>query len=368
MPAPPLEPSGPIAARPPAKPADPDRSGRLQRRLEAAWLERDGLGRWLAPLGLALGGLAALRRAGWESGLWQPVDVGLPVVVVGNLVAGGAGKTPVVLALVDALRAAGHRPGIVSRGYGARGRSGDAPLEVLPHLPARLTGDEPLLLRRRAACPVVVGSDRVAAARALRAAHPELSVIVSDDGLQHRRLGRCVEVVVFDERGAGNGRCLPAGPLREPMAAAPSQRMVVVYNADAPSTPWPGHSLRRGLSGVVSLQDWWQGRPASAEALQALQGRPLLAAAGTARPGRFFGLLREAGLDIQTLPLPDHHPFDTLPWPADGPPVVVTEKDAIKLDPATTTAPPVWVAPLDCRLDPASLGAVMARLSATPPC
>ena len=153
----------------------------------------------------------------------------MPVVVVGNLVAGGAGKTPVVLAIVAALQAAGHRPGIVSRGYGGRtGASGgtNGVLEVEENTPAHRTGDEPLLLRRRSGCPVVVGADRVAAAQALRAAHPTLSVIVSDDGLQHRRLARSVEIIVFDERGVGNGRCLPAGPLREPclLYTSPSPR------------------------------------------------------------------------------------------------------------------------------------------------
>lgn len=350
----------------PGRAATPAPAASWQSRLEAAWLERGGLGRWLAPLGAVVGALAAARRALWQRGWRQPVPVGLPVVVVGNLVAGGAGKTPVVLALVEALRAVGHRPGIVSRGYGGsrpRAADGSDRMEVTARSSARETGDEPLLLHRRSGCPVMVGSDRVAVARALHAAHPGLTVLVCDDGLQHRRLARQVEVIVFDERGAGNGRCLPAGPLREPMGVRPPAGAVVVYNADRPSTPWPGERLQRGLGGVVSLEDWWQGHPASPDALEALrEADDLVAVAGTARPGRFFAQLEAVGLRFTALPLPDHHPYATLPWPAGTAQVILTEKDAVKLDPAAPGGTRVWVAPLDCRLDVRSVAAVLERL------
>jgi tetraacyldisaccharide 4'-kinase len=195
--------------------------------------------------------------------------------------------------------------------------------------------------------PVVVGRDRVAAARELLRRHPDVDLLLSDDGLQHHRLPRKAQVIVFDERGVGNGWLLPAGPLREPLPRAVPPSSVVLYNAPAPSTPWPGHLARRSLAGVVSLADWWAGRPASREMLQRLAGRSVVAAAGLAQPQRFFDMLAAAGLTVQRLPLPDHHDFAALPWPADTSDVIVTEKDAVKLQPQATGATQVWVAPLD---------------------
>ena len=330
--------------------------------MQSEWLRRGWVSNLLAPLGGMVAALATLRRLAYARGWLAREDCGLPVVVVGNLVAGGAGKTPTVMALVDALGRAGHRPGVVSRGHGRVDSEDTAVRLVQIDTPARLAGDEPLLIHRRSGVPVAIGRDRVAAARALKAAHPSLTVILSDDGLQHRRLGRAVEVIVFDERGAGNGRCLPAGPLREPMSATPPQGAVIVYNSPAASTGWPGRRLERRLAGAVSLEGWWAGQPATAAILQGLQDGPLIAAAGTARPERFFDALREAGLRFNRLPLPDHHPFIALPWPADATDVIVTEKDAVKLVGRPLGRTRVWVAPLDCRLDSETIVAVLARL------
>jgi tetraacyldisaccharide 4'-kinase len=283
----------------------------------------------------------------------------VPVVVVGNLIAGGAGKTPTVIALAAMLRRHGYRPGIVSRGYG---RAGHDVVEVEANTPAARCGDEPLLLQRRLGVPVVVGRDRVAAARALLRRHAEVDIIVSDDGLQHRRLPRVAQVLVFDERGVGNGWLLPAGPLREPLLPQVPARSVVIYNAPAPSTQWPGHVVRRSLAGAVSLADWWAGRRASHEDLQRLVGAPILAAAGMAQPERFFDMLTAAGLTVLRLPLPDHHDYARLPWPADTPQVIVTEKDAVKLDPQAVGTTRVWVAPLDFDTGRAFEDAVLALL------
>lgn len=288
--------------------------------------------------------LAGLHRLPYRLGWRRAQHVGVPVVVVGNLIAGGAGKTPTVLAVVEALRRRGHVPGIVSRGHGRRS---DDVRVVEPDTQVATCGDEPLLLRLRARVPVVVGRDRVAAAHALRRSHPPTTVIVADDGLQHLRLARDAQVIVFDDRGAGNGWLLPAGPLREPMPAALPPRSLVLYNATAPSTPLPGFVATRGLAGVVSLAGWWRGEPCSPTALAALSDRPLVAVAGIAQPQRFFAMLRERGLSIEPLPLPDHHDFATLPWPDGTPDVIVTEKDAVKLDAVRVGATRVWVAALD---------------------
>jgi len=323
------------------------------------WLTRGVLARLLLPLAWFFGALTATRRALYRTGLLRTRRVDVPVVVVGNLIAGGAGKTPVVLALVELLRSRGYTPGIVSRGHGG---AVDGVLLLQASTPARLAGDEPTLLYLRSRAPVAVGRDRVAAARALLGAHPDVDVLVADDGLQHWRLGRDAQVLVFDERGAGNGWLLPAGPLRESIPDRVPPRTLVVYNAGAPTTPLPGGIGTRRLQGLVALADWRHGAKASAEALDTLRGRPAVAAAGVARPERFFSMLRERGLAISPLPLPDHYPYATMPWPADTPDVVVTEKDAIKLDAAAVGRTRIWVAPLDFSFDADFAPALLALL------
>jgi tetraacyldisaccharide 4'-kinase len=301
----------------------------------------------LRPLAALHGAVLALRRWAYAIG-WRRIDTApVPVIVVGNLVAGGAGKTPTVIALVDALRRAGWTPGVISRGHG---RQGHAAAAVLLSSAAREVGDEPLLIHRRTAAPVWVARRRIEAARGLCAAHPQVDVLVADDGLQHLALARALQVIVFDERGVGNGRLLPAGPLRQPIPRHVPVNSHVLYNAAQPSTRWPGALAQRQLAGAVALQDWWQGQPPDPGALQVLRQRPLLAVAGMAAPQRFFDMLRAAGLQIDTLALPDHHPFDTLPWPAGTPDVVVTEKDAVKLPPERAGATRVWVVALDFQL------------------
>jgi tetraacyldisaccharide 4'-kinase len=339
----------------------------LQRRVVAAWGERGAIAWMLWPLSLVFRAATALRRALFALGLLRTVRVGVPVVVVGNLVAGGAGKTPAVLAVVDLLRRSGYTPGIVSRGHGGSAASTQS-VDVRPDSPAGVCGDEPLLLRRRSGAPVVVGADRPAAARTLLRLHPAVDIIVADDGLQHLRLQRDAQLIVFDERGGGNGFLLPAGPLREPIGRAAPRRSVIVYNAAEPTTPWPGGIARRELAGVATLADWWAGCAPDRELLARLRGRPLLAAAGMARPQRFFDMLRARGLQIEAeLPLPDHHPFESLPWPSQTADVIVTEKDAVKLPPGTALGPArVWVATLDWRLPQDCEDALLCLLPAPP--
>ena len=336
----------------------------LQRRVAAAWGERGAIAWALWPLSLVFRAVTAIRRVLFARGLLRTERVGVPVVVVGNLVAGGAGKTPAVLAVVELLRRRGYRPGIVSRGHGGSATGAAGIVDVRLDTPAAVCGDEPLLLCRRSGAPVVVGADRPAAAHTLLRMHPEVDIVVADDGLQHLRLHRDAQLIVFDERGAGNGFVLPAGPLREPIGHAPPPRSVVVYNAAGPTMPWPGGIAARDLAGATALADWWAGRAPDRDVLTQLRGRPLLAAAGMARPQRFFAMLRAHGLDLETaLPLPDHHAFASLPWPAQTADVVITEKDAVKLPPGTALgATRVWVATLDWRLPPACEDALLRLL------
>ena len=328
----------------------PAPAGGLLRRLSAA-LQRQWWVTPATPAAQALRLLAGLyaQLAGLDRLLSRPQRIGIPVVVVGNLIAGGAGKTPTTIAVVRLLRAFGWQPGVVSRGHGRQGRGMVA---VSRDSRASDCGDEPLLIRLRTGMPVMVGSDRVAAARSLRAAHPQVDIIVADDGLQHHRLARDLQIVVFDERGVGNGMLLPAGPLREALPVLTPPATLVLYNAPRVNTHLPGWMATRRLAGVLPLADWWQGQTAPAGSWQALHGKPLLAAAGLADPERVCAMLREQGLAlVQTLPLPDHYGFNRLPWPADTADVVVTEKDAVKLRPDALPRSPgvtrIWVAPLD---------------------
>ena len=204
------------------------------------------LARILWPVSVLFGALVALRRRCYAAGLLANFHLPVPVIVVGNLFVGGTGKTPLTIWLVEALRNAGYVPGVISRGYGARH---GLPLHVNGASAPDQVGYEPVLIARRALCPVMVGRDRVAAARALLAAWPQVNVIVADDGLQHYALARTVEIVLFDSRGVGNGWLLPAGPLREPVART---RDVTVVNAPMPPAGMPADAIRMQLVGVVA--------------------------------------------------------------------------------------------------------------------
>lgn len=317
----------------------------------------DALARALQPLSWLYRGAAALHRALYAAGLLARERAPRPLVVVGNLVAGGAGKTPTVMALVEQMRQLGYRPGVVSRGYGRR--DGAVRL-VQPTSAADLVGDEPLLIHLRTRAPVAVAARRIDAARLLCQAHPEVDLLLADDGLQHHALQRDAQVIVFDERGAGNGLLLPAGPLRQPMPRVVPERSVVLYNAERASTPLPGFLAARRFTGLVELAPWWRGEPGAAHAWASLRGRRVTACAGMAMPQRFFSMLQSQGLTIEAIALPDHAPFDPLPWAADALDVVVTEKDAVKIHPDRAGRTRVWVAPLDFMID-AQIGATLAR-------
>lgn len=325
------------------------------------WRESPTLAaRLLWPLSWLYRGLSFLARL--RAG--APAAAPVPVFVVGNLVVGGAGKTPIVIALVQALAAAGHRPGVISRGHG---RSAGGVLRVAAGLPAREVGDEPLLIHRRTAAPVYVGRRRVEVAAALRAAQPQVDVIVSDDGLQHHALARLAQVVVFDDRGAGNGLLLPAGPLREPLPSVLPPRTFVVYSGSGASTALPGAVVPRRMREALPLAAWRAGDRAAARPLAALRGRRLTAVAGIGAPEQFFAMLEAAGLEIERLPCPDHAQYDEPPWPAATREVVTTEKDAVKLAELPALTVPVWVLPLDCELPPALLRELLALLPAPRP-
>ncbi|MDB5849862.1 MAG: tetraacyldisaccharide 4-kinase [Rhodoferax sp.] len=277
----------------------------------------------LWPVSLVFGLLGGLRRALFRAGLLASHKAGVPVVVIGNVIAGGSGKTPVVMALARHLGARGFRVGVVSRGYGRVIADGAADCrEVLPDSAASDVGDEPLLVRRACDVPVFVARRRSEAAQALLARHPATQIILCDDGLQHYALQRDVEICVFDDRGVGNGWLLPAGPLREPW---PRKVDLVLHTGMAPA--FPGYRATRALAHHAVRRD---GRRV---ALAELRGKPLLAVAAIAQPKVFFAMLRAQGLQVaQIQPRPDHDDFAHWTPPADHAlTVVCTEKDAVKL-------------------------------------
>jgi len=326
----------------------------------AAWLERVWYGgqggAWLRPLGLLYRGIVAARSVAYRLGLLRSGRVTVPVIVVGNLSVGGTGKTPLTACLVAQLKALGHHPGIATRGHGRKGAAGQGVLRVEATHTAADVGDEPLLLARRTGVPVCVASRRLAAAEALQALGCD--VVVCDDGLQHLPLGRDLEIAVIDgARGLGNGRLLPAGPLREPPSRLRHVDLVVVNGgSDAVLADFPG-ALRMTLSGDIARP---VGGEAEARPLASFAGQRVHAVAGIGNPGRFFGQLRGAGLDPLEHALPDHHQFTASDLAfGDERPVLMTEKDAVKCQSFADHR--LWYVPVE-----ASFGAQdAARLSAS---
>ncbi|MEO6623974.1 MAG: tetraacyldisaccharide 4'-kinase [Burkholderiaceae bacterium] len=297
----------------------------LQRALLLAWTRRGTLAALLWPLSLVYGLITDVRRRLYRTAFLRPRRLRVPVVVVGNLVAGGAGKTPLVMALVAHLVAQGWKPGVVSRGFGRQAASCQ---EVRNSSPVSAVGDEPLMIRRKTGVPVFVAAARRTAAQQLLARYPEVNVLISDDGLQHLALHRDIEICVFDEHGVGNGWLLPAGPLREPWPR-PCDLILDAGVLDAS----PRFGVRRSLAdhaakvnGETVLLDVLARHSNAAHA-------PLWAIAGIARPEQFFAMLRKRGLVLAgTTALTDHgniHEQDL--HTARGHQLLCTEKDADKL-------------------------------------
>jgi tetraacyldisaccharide 4'-kinase len=320
------------------------------------------LARLLWPLAWLYGRLAPHQRQ--RTAQATDLSVPVPVLVVGNFTVGGSGKTPTVIAIVRALQALGHRPGVISRGHG---RVDDRVREVVSQDQACDVGDEPLLIHRRTGVPVWVGRQRAAAAAALCARHPEVNVLIADDGLQHLALARQAELVVFDERGAGNGLLLPAGPLREALPDQMPQKMRVLYTHGQASTALPGVMAQRVIATAWPLRAWLQGDAQAAVPLAQLHGLTVLAAAGLAAPEKFFASLETMGLRIQRMPLPDHFPYTSLPWPAGTPHVITTEKDAVKIHSQQLGTTQLWVVPLDLVLPPGLIEDLVGVLQLSPP-
>ena len=284
----------------------------------------------------------------------------VPVVVVGNILVGGTGKTPLVIHLARDLGARGRHPGIVSRGY--RGNSGHT-LEVTATSDPGIVGDEPLLLARRATCPVFVGRDRVAAVRSLLASYPECDLIIADDGLQHARLERDVEIALVDGRGMMNGWALPAGPLREPVSRlAMVDALVLNGAAVSPAPTFSGATFAMTLLGERFYRlDESMTTCGAAD----LAGKILHAVAGIGSPQRFFDHLTTMGLNFSVHPFADHHEYceDEMLFAGDA--ILTTEKDAVKLARLSLLLP-VWVLPVTAETSPDLAAFVLEKIDGRP--
>ncbi len=330
------------------------------------WLQRVWYGGtpapwWLRALAVLYGAAVRIRQRCYARGWCRAIAVGRPVIVVGNLTVGGTGKTPLVIWLTGALGALGVRVAVITRGYGrsarpraAQGHYQHDVLRVDELCTAADVGDEALLIWRRAQVPVFVSRDRVAAARAAVAAGAQL--LIADDGLQHLRLARAVEIALIDAaRGLGNGALLPAGPLRESAARLASVAAVVLTGEGA----WQHEGgLRMRLQGDTLLPLDGRG---PAESLSLWRGRRVHACAAIGNPERFFAALRAAGLEVIAHPLPDHQAVSSAQLqPADALPVLMTEKDAVKCRPGAGAN--CWYLPVTAQFDIAAARLLLGRI------
>ena len=318
------------------------------------WGRRGALAWLLWPASLVFGVVVFFRRLFYKLRIFKSHSAGIPVIVVGNLTAGGSGKTPLVLRIVEILREHGWKPGIVSRGHGGSAAAkGEVPRQAnIASDPAEV-GDEPVLLARRSGCPVWVARERTEACRLLREKHPECDVIVTDDGLQHYALARDIEICVVDGRGFGNGLLMPAGPLRESPSRLSSVDAVIAHG----NAQIKGYKMQLEGDALVRMSDAHDVRLAKSFA-----GQKMHAVAGIGDPERFFLHLARFGIKPVPHPFADHHPFRAgeLDF-GDDAPIVMTEKDAVKY--RRLAKPNHWVFPVRASLEPAFERWLLERLS-----
>ncbi len=280
------------------------------------------------------------RRTLYRLRVLKSTRAGVPVIAIGNLTVGGAGKTPLAIHVAELLKVQRWSPAIVSRGYGGTVR---APRGVTLAADPAEVGDEPVLMARRSGCPVWVGPERAAVIAALRQAHPDCDVVILDDGLQHYQLRRDIEIAVVDARGFGNGFMLPAGPLREPKTRLWGVDAVVAHGTDKVK----GYRMHLEGEEVHRATDARERRP-----LKSFAGERVHAVAGIGDPKRFFRQLAQLGLTVVPHPFPDHHPFRARDLEfGDDAPVLMTEKDAVKCK--RFAKPQHWVLPVRAAPDPA---------------
>jgi tetraacyldisaccharide 4'-kinase len=328
--------------------------------LERHWYRIGPLHLVLLPASFIFRLLSAARRALYRSGILHSIKLPVPVIVVGNINVGGSGKTPLTLHLAQQLLDEGWHPGIISRGYVKNARSASREVQaVAPDSDPASAGDEAVLMAQRALCPVWGGRDRAAVAQALLRAHPECDVILSDDGLQHYRLRRDVEIAVVDGvRRFGNGFLLPAGPLREPRARLHEVDAVVVHGGETRKGEYRMQLHGERFHNLLN--------PEITALAADFQDMRVHAIAGIGHPQRFFAHLHKLGLTPHTHAFPDHHhyvPADLDLPTADA--ILMTEKDAVKC--VAFASERCWALRVDAHTDPALLQHILERIASHGP-
>ena len=320
--------------------------------LQNHWYRITPLHLILLPVSLVFRALVAFRRAAFRNQVFSSDRLLLPVIVVGNISVGGTGKTPLTLALAQQLVERGWHPLIVSRGYGGKTQR---PQQVSASSTAQQVGDEPLLMARRDICPVWIGRDRAATAHAAMQAHPQSDIVLCDDGLQHYRLQRDVEIAVIDgARGVGNGWLLPAGPLREPASRLQAVDAVVVNGGN---TSAGQYSMR--LTGAVFYNLLDPAQTAPADYFVSLRNH---AVAGIGHPQRYFRHLETLGIPFTPHAFPDHHPYSAADlFFADCDAVLLTEKDAVKC--AGFADARFWVLRVEAEIDPTLIDHILRKIA-----
>lgn len=330
------------------------------------WQKRTGLAyNLLRPVSALMGVLIAARRFAYRRGWLRQAHLSVPVIVVGNIAVGGSGKTPVVAWLCQKLIAHGWQPGIISRGYGGQTRESTL-VDPTWEKASQYFGDEPVLLAQLTGVPVAIGKDRVQAGQKLLSTHPHVDIIVSDDGMQHYRLARDLEIAVLDPKTLGNRTLLPAGPLREPLSRLQKTHLVLLHGDDDPALlsargnvpAWPMYL--RGTDQVVSLSDAHQHR-----AIRDFK-RPVHAIAGIGQPERFFTQLESLGLTIIRHPYPDHYCFTAEDFASfSEAPKLMTAKDAVKC--LALNLKDAWVFPVEAAIDEAAFQFILTQLKTWTP-
>lgn len=361
----------------------------IEKMLLRAWMRRGLLACLLWPLSQLFGLVVNFRFALFVLGYKKSTRLPVPVIVVGNIFVGGTGKTPLVIYLVEQLRLAGWQSGVISRGYRSQNQTRRVDKydgqhdgqraqieEVSASSQAAVVGDEPLLIAQRCACPVMVGRDRVASAQALLARHPEVNLIIADDGLQHYALQRDIEIMLFDQRGLGNGWLLPAGPLRE---SARRRRDFTILNVSSQTESAAAIAIAQQImppdnqaavsmclvaDHVLALADHSKTLPL-AEFCRQSATQSVTAAAGIGNPQRFFSSLQQAGLRFTGLALPDHHIYTADSFAGlQTDLILITEKDAVKCRQieALKNDARIWVLPVSAQLEATFLPRLLETL------
>jgi tetraacyldisaccharide 4'-kinase len=324
--------------------------------IQAAWAKK-GVFFYLVlvPLSWLFAAITALRRLGYKHGLLKSYKLPVPVIIVGNINVGGSGKTPVTIWLVNQLKQHGYKPAVISRGYGG---SATQATSVTPASLSSIVGDEPVLIASRSQCPVWVGTNRVQVANELLKMHPECDVIISDDGLQHYRLKRDIEIAVVDASySEKNARLLPAGQLREPVNRLNTVDAVICNGACNEKISVSTYQMQLVGQQFYNLKD--SKTIASADDFK---GKSINALAGIGKPERFFAHLRNLGLNFASVSFEDHYAFtaeDLAKIDCDA--LLMTEKDAVKCKPFAKSH--YWVLPVAASIDAALMPIVLDKLA-----